>query len=378
MGAQCRHPCVQSIRLLDDAANEDAPLFLAIAPVAPHSNVKIESLEENIEDIVAEFSPPIPAERDTHLFEDAKVPRTEKFNPEKPSGVNWVRNLPRPSQENVDFKDHFYRSRLRVLQSVDETVDGVISRLEKHGILDNTYVVYSTDNGYHIGQHRLQPRKECGFEEDINIPLIIRGPGVPQNATTEIVTTHTDLAPTFLKLAGAPLRADFDGEAIPLSQSGLADSKKTRQEHVNVEYWGFALGEGKDWGGDRFYHNNTDKVLRIISDSYNFYYSVWCNNEHELYDLKDDPGQLKDLLGGADVSTLMGIPLRKARHVSGCGRHFTLQATWKILTTHLRSASITFMKRNRRRLSILAAKLVTSSTPKARSSRKRPCQSLWQ
>jgi arylsulfatase A-like enzyme len=84
------------------------------------------------------------------------------------------------------------------------------------------------------------------------VPLIIRGPGVPRNVTTDAVTTHTDLAPTILRLTGAPLQADFDGEAIPLTQSALAEAGSTRHEHVNVEYWGFALGEGKDWGGGRF------------------------------------------------------------------------------------------------------------------------------
>jgi arylsulfatase A-like enzyme len=123
--------------------------------------------------------------------------------------------------------------------------------LEDHGILDNTYIFYTSDNGYHIGQHRLQPGKECAFEEDINIPLIIRGPGVPENATTELVTTHTDLAPTILKLIGEPLRADFDGAPIPLTKEGLEKEKHTRHEHVNVEYWGFAVEEG-DFGGMRY------------------------------------------------------------------------------------------------------------------------------
>lgn len=158
-----------------------------------------------------------------------------------------------------------------------------MDRLDKAGVLDNTYIFYSSDNGYHIGQHRLGPGKECGFEEDINIPLIVRGPGVPKGKVSDIVTTHTDLAPTFLTLAGAPIRADFDGAAIPLDTAGLADAKKTRHEHVNVEYWGFALNEG-DYGQVMF-ENNTYKALRVIGNGYNFYYSVWCSGEHQLYDL---------------------------------------------------------------------------------------------
>jgi arylsulfatase A-like enzyme len=130
---------------------------------------------------------------------------------------------------------------LRALQAVDELVDGVFKKLEDYKILDNTYIIYSSDNGYHIGQHRLQPGKECGYEEDINIPLIIRGPGVAENVTTELVTTHTDLAPTILKLIGEKPRPDFDGSAIPVDKKAIAAAEKQWHEHVNVEYWGFAV-----------------------------------------------------------------------------------------------------------------------------------------
>jgi arylsulfatase A-like enzyme len=159
--------------------------------------------------------------------------------------VSWIRELPQQSAENVAYNDHFYRSRLRALQAVDELVDGVFLRLESHGLLDNTYVIYSSDNGYHIGQHRLQPGKECSFEEDINIPLIIRGPGVAKNTTTEVVTTHTDLSATILNLIGENPRYDFDGAAIPTTPNELSAASDGWHEHVNVEYWGFAAGEGQ-------------------------------------------------------------------------------------------------------------------------------------
>ncbi|KAK0713927.1 arylsulfatase-like protein [Lasiosphaeria miniovina] len=307
---------------LDAAAADGRPFFLGIAPVAPHSNVQT-LLFDDIGDIeqAAVFSPPIPAKRHEHLFGDARVPRTPHFNPEQPSGANWVRRLPRQGPDNVAFNDHFYRQRLRALQGVDELVDGVFARLGRLGLLDSTYVFYTTDNGYHIGQHRLQPGKECGFEEDINIPLVVRGPGVPEGrAVTNLVTTHIDLAPTILDLAGAPIRADFDGEAIPLRARDLEAAVGSRHEHVTVEYWGFAIGEGKLFGDEksRLVLNNTYKALRIISKTYNFYYSVWCNNEHELYDLTTDPYQQHNLLHPSALSEsntepllLDGVPLGK-------------------------------------------------------------------
>lgn len=220
----------------------------------------------------------------------------------QPSGASWVKNLDRLTEEAIAYNDEHYRARLQTLQAVDELVEALVHRLTDYGILDNTYFLFSTDNGYHISQHRLAPGKECGFEEDINIPLIIRGPGVPQGEETSIVTAHTDLAPTILKIAnGDWKRKDLDGSLIPLNLQGLKDAESTRQEHVNVEFWGTAIAEGNhifslDDGKVIHYGlNNTYKAIRIISDTHNLYYSVWCTNEHELYNLNTDPHQTQNI-----------------------------------------------------------------------------------
>ncbi|KAK0858597.1 hypothetical protein LTR91_008122 [Friedmanniomyces endolithicus] len=173
-------------------------------------------------------------------------------------------------------------------------IDGVVSRLTDAGVLDNTFIFYTTDNGYHIGQHRLQPGKQCAFEEDINIPLAVRGPGIPEGFASDIVTSHTDLAPTIMRLAGAALRDDFDGTAIPLTALELQEAVETRQEHVNVEMWGIIMSEGKY--GSVLYPNHTYKALRLIGQDYSFLYTVWCSGEHELYDLVADPYETQNLL----------------------------------------------------------------------------------
>jgi arylsulfatase A-like enzyme len=289
----------KALGLLDEAVHSSKPFFLGVAPVAPHADIWSPAFKHgnhsDIRDVV--FSPPVPAQRHAHLFKGVKVPRTSNFNPDQPSGASWIRTLPQQNQKNVDYNDHFYRQRLRTLQGVDELVDSLVRSMDKHGVLDNTYIVYTSDNGYHIGQHRLQPAKQCSFEEDINIPMIIRGPRVPENMATDIVTTHTDLAPTFLRIAGAPMREDFDGLAIPLTKEGITQASRERHEHVTVEHWGFASNEGKLFDGyEKLYLNNTYKAIRVISEAYNLHYQVWCNNEHELYDLTTDPGQMLNLL----------------------------------------------------------------------------------
>lgn len=197
-------------------------------------------------------------------------------------------------------------------------VEGVVRRLEAAGQLDNTYIFYTTDNGYHISQHRMHPGKECGFDTDINIPLIVRGPGVERGVKSRAVTAHTDLAPTFLHLAGAEPRSTFDGGIMPLGQQQGGQAKT---EHVNIEFWGNAAGEGKfgfsgEWGNINGsvngYQNNTYKGLRLVSDTANLYYAVWCTNEKELYDVDEDPGQMRNLLD--EKHSLL------AEKFSACGR----------------------------------------------------------
>ncbi|KAH7123255.1 alkaline-phosphatase-like protein [Dactylonectria estremocensis] len=316
----------KALGFLDDAVAADEPFFLSIAPIAPHSNVNSSILnpvkgpddEVPISDDLFRVNIPKAAKRHEHLFKGAKVPRTENFNPDKPSGADWIRRQPKLTDEMVEYNDRHYRGRLQALQAVDELVDRVVKRLEQHGILDNTYIFYTTDNGYHISQHRLQAGKECSFEEDINIPLIVRGPGIPKGQIYEAVTAHIDLVPTILSLAGAPLRADFDGSPIPLSTTELAAAPRNR-EHANVEYWGWAISESKwgfNGGEDKRVFNNTYKGLRVVGDDYNLYYSVWCSNERELYEMKTDPGQLRNLLHQdeaeiASQTTILGYPLSK-------------------------------------------------------------------
>ncbi|KAG9593354.1 Arylsulphatase, partial [Aureobasidium melanogenum] len=283
---------------LEEAIEGDAPWFVTVAPIAPHSNIvahppsgPVNELEVLAPGPVNKFAIPEYAPRHADLFKDYKIPRTEDFNPEEASGASWIAQLPRLNDTNIDYNDEFQRARLRALQSVDEMIERLVNLLDSKGVLEDTYVFFTTDNGFHASQHRMQPGKECGYDTDIHIPLVVRGPGIAAGATKDIVTSHTDMAPTLLSLAGAS-RNDFDGLAIPL----LNDNTSPRGEHVNVEFWGIGLPEGKfgiaEPHGGLSYPNNTYKALRLVSANYSLYYSVWCTGEHEFYDLHSDPSQM--------------------------------------------------------------------------------------
>jgi N-acetylglucosamine-6-sulfatase len=137
--------------------------------------------------------------------------------------------------------DNYYRQRILALQSVDDLVDNIFSWLDKHPELaDNTYIMYTSDNGFHIGQHRLPPGKTCNIEEDINVPFFIRGPGIGKGKVYKKPTSHTDIVPTLLSLANIEPPLDFDGEVMPL----FGSDGRSKSEHVNVEYWGYGGLEG--------------------------------------------------------------------------------------------------------------------------------------
>lgn len=207
--------------------------------------------------------------------------------------MSWLKHLPLLNDTVLQYNDGHQRARLRALQSVDEGIEKFVKSLEDKGLLDDTFIIYSTDNGYHISSHRLAPGKELPFDTDVHVPLIIRGPGVPRGKVSDVVTSHTDLAPTILKIAGAT-REDFDGIAIPLTKE---EGQAKRFESVNLEFWGQAVGESKyaDYGNGSFdpaipistaANNNTYKALRLIGEDYSLLYTVWCTGEREYYDTK--------------------------------------------------------------------------------------------
>jgi hypothetical protein len=143
------------------------------------------------------------------------------------------------------------------------------------------------------------PNKRWPYEEDVNIPLLVRGPDVPKGVQSDITNSHTDIAPTILQMLGVPLRSDFDGAPIAYTEADLAGS--TKQELVNIEFWN--MGDQvpsvyKHGSLKGLYGNNTYKALRLMdNNSSSLFYSTWCTGEHEFYDMSTDAQQMNNWLG---------------------------------------------------------------------------------
>ncbi|GAA5799922.1 hypothetical protein HPULCUR_005343 [Helicostylum pulchrum] len=275
-------------------AQED-PFFLWVSPMAPHGQFEIGKGGS------MKTSDPIPAARHAHLFKDVKIPRTPHFNPDQQvKTASYWKTLEKLNATMVEEFDETYRNRLRALQSVDEIVGTIFEELEKSGELDNTFVFYSADNGYHLGQHRAFPGKCTNLEEDINVPLLVRGPGIGKGKKSQVVSAHHDLAPTFVALAGGDEHVPswVDGGVIPLTKALQKHRKPVSKESFSVEFWGLDL-LAENYANANVIGPNTYKTLRVISQDYNYVYSIWCTGEHEFYDLKNDPYAMKNLYTGA-------------------------------------------------------------------------------
>lgn len=178
-------------------------------------------------------------------------------------------------------------------------------------------MIYTSDNGWHEGQHRRIGGKSLPYIEDTNIPMVIRGPGIPRGVRSKIPSTHIDMAPTFLDIAKLDAEAHppfLDGRSLlPEWKAGGSLEELARQsdeagsdaqprhvarEILNIEYWGPGQ-EGADSPYVSYGVNNTYKTLRIVGDDAttgSWLFSRWCSsNDTELYNTVDDPYELTNL-----------------------------------------------------------------------------------
>lgn len=198
------------------AAAADQPFFTWLAVDAPHE-------------------PATPAPQDADAFAGERAPRTEAFDRVDESAPDWVRDLPALTRAQKDEIDDRHRSRWASLRSLDRELARLARVLDDNGQLDDTYVVLISDNGFHLGQHRLKAGKQSAFEEDVRVPLLVRGPGVPAGATSSALVANVDLAPTFAALAGVEVPGFVDGRSLADLFHGEAEGAD--RTAVLLEHW---------------------------------------------------------------------------------------------------------------------------------------------
>jgi N-acetylglucosamine-6-sulfatase len=225
--------------------------------------------------------PAEPAPRHAEAFPGASVPRPPSFNEgdvsDKPT---WVREKASLTPTEIKELDAFYRKRLRSMLSIDEMVGRIVDSLAHSDNLDNTYILFSSDNGLLIGEHRLgeeKGAKDLAYAESMRVPLIVRGPGVPKGRTLEHLVLNNDFAPTFADLGGAGTPSFVDGRSlVPLLSADPPSSTNWRSAFL-VENYQYSVYE-----------------YRAIRTKDHLWVE-YTSGERELYDLREDPHELTSL-----------------------------------------------------------------------------------
>ena len=259
----------RAVEFVSRTAQSGNPFFLYVAPHASHAR-------------------PIPAARHEGEFAAAPPHRPPSFNQMRVDTPPWVRALPELNAEDTAKIDATARARKETLLALDELVGAVLSALEQAGILDQTFIVLTSDNGFHLGEHRIPNGKGTAYDEAIRVPLVIRGPEVPASRTTALVS-DIDLAPTIATWADVEIPAFVDGRSLTPLISG--DPGPWRQAVLA-----------------QLHRDNPDKVdgppaFRALRGD-DFMYAEYDDGFRQLYDLSVDPYELDNLAAAANPGVI--------------------------------------------------------------------------
>lgn len=280
------------------------PFFAYIATFAPHM-------------------PATPAPRHADAFPGIHVPHTASFNEADVSDKpGWVRHLPVLNKAQIADIDLRYRHRRQSLLAVEDLVKSVMDTLQSTGQLDNTYVFFASDNGFHQGQHRMPQGKMSAFEEDILVPLSVRGPGVPVGRVVNEFTANVDYASTFAELAGVAVPPWVDGRSLVPFLRGQTPAP-WRQAMLLAHQ---AITITPPFADGNIEPPDPQEVAGVQVTNYTglrtaegHTYVEYKTGEFELYDNATDPGQLKNRYATANpkLKARLAAWLAALRNASG-------------------------------------------------------------
>lgn len=243
--------------------------------------------------------PYVPAPQDTQSFAGLTAPRTPAYGRVPTNAPPWLATHSALTASQIKHMDSSFRRRVQSVQAIDRMLGDLRDTLTKTGAADDTLVVVSSDNGYHLGEYRLNPGKMTAFETDIKVPLVIAGPGTGVGQVVDAPAENIDLRPTFADVAEVGVPAEVDGRSLrPLLAGQPPPDWRTA-----------ALVEHSDPATDPA-DPDYNRESENIPPSYDalrtntFTYVEYVDGSHEYYDRRSDPNQLLNLAGHLDAQHL--------------------------------------------------------------------------
>lgn len=274
----------KGVDFIKRAAEDRRPFMMEISTFAPHG-------------------PFTPALRDKNKFPGLRAPRGPAFNEADVSDKpDWLKDRPRLGRQQINRIDATFRKRARSVQAVDKMIGDLQKALAANGADRDTYFVFASDNGFHMGEHRLTNGKQTAFDTDINVPLIVTGPGVAAGRRTDRLVQNTDLRPTFDELGGAEVPDSVDGRSLVPMLKGK-DAQDWR-DAVLVEHRGPNREPGDpDRPAPGGGNPPSYKALRTTNELY----VAYEDGRREYYNLRRDPHALDNSVRRASSGRLSSL-----------------------------------------------------------------------
>ena len=305
--------------------NDKSPFFLWLAQYAPHAR------KTKAGYCTGSLPEPLPS--DLADFRQAKLPKAPSFNErnnsDKPPNV---RRLDRLSSSDKHELTKVYRCTLASLQEVDRGVRQIVHHVKREGELDNTFIVFTSDNGVYFGEHRIPYGKALAYEETLRVPLVMRPGrkvlGGNPVQTIAVPAAQIDLAPTFLELAGArPCRQPSDCRRMDgRSLLGLLDGfdpnwPEDRGVLAEVGRLAASLG-GRPAARSPVGSPCGFSAIRTMNAFFSLTggsTGVGCRDAaNEFYDLQDDPFELRNRVDKPEYAETVGLLRTRLESLRRC------------------------------------------------------------
>jgi arylsulfatase A-like enzyme len=287
-------------QFIESAADGGHPFAVEVATFSPHA-------------------PYTPAVEDKGTFPNLRAPRGPTFGRTPTGALPWLATLPPLTPADEEVIDKSFRSRVESVQSVDRMIGALEQKLDDLGLLQHTYFVFSSDNGYHMGEYRMRVGKLTAFDTDIRVPLVVAGPGVPAGRTVSAFASNIDLAPTFLAMGGARPTGRPDGVSL-LDLIHGRPVPADWQRAVLIEHHDPHVSSA-DPDAQQSLAGKPPGYEAIRTKD--FLYVEYRDGGREYYDLRHDPDELHNIAGELTAARLRSLhaqlgPLTRCEGAARC------------------------------------------------------------
>ncbi len=286
----------RTVSLIKEWSGPDQPFFIWASHVAPHGRLdKVNGISSSA---VA-----YPPDRFATEFTGVESPslRDPGYLVDDVSDNNSLvqsKNLP-----GVKKINEIFRSRIRSLQGVDEGIATILDELRRQGELDHTYIIFTSDNGFLLGEHHLVT-KNVPYSQSLRVPMIIRGPGVAAGAVSDERALMIDVAPTVADLAGAEPLVPVDGVSLMPALREGASLRDTVLIQAGPSKQTDDGGTGWWWRG-------------VTTPRYT-YAHFYADELEELYDHEVDPSENHNLADDPDYAHVLAVLRERTEALEDC------------------------------------------------------------